>query len=182
MQCCMFCKQQEADHHKPESGFTLLEILMVIVILSVTSMMVVPSFFSSSTSLQDEAHRLVQTFRLAQDEAILSGQLLRVALRSRSYTFQSIDADNQWVAFNISPYQQYTFHPGTRIEQINPQPALSEKTNIDDDDPILAHLLFPPEGVNHIADITLRQASDDTILRIQFRPGPGGIRLDTTPE
>jgi len=182
MQTCMFYKHQSSDH-QPDSGFTLLEILMVIVILSVTSMMVVPSFFSSSASLDDETHRLVQTLRLAQDEAILSGQVLRISFRSRSYAFQSINSENQWVAWNTSPYQQHQLQEDIHIEHINPQPPLDDDMNPDDsDDPVIARLLFPPEGINHIADITLIQASDATTLRIQFRPGPGGIRVDTNIE
>jgi len=154
---------------------------MVIVILSVTSMMVVPSFFSSSASLDDEAHRLVQTLRLAQDEAVLSGQMLRISLRAHGYSFEAVSAKNKWQPFSQSPYQDYKLAEGVRIEDVSPQPLL-EQAQTDDVEPIIAHLLFPPEGMIDIADITLIQTEDVqtselTTRRIQFRPGPGGIRM-----
>lgn len=173
----MLCKEKSSGQLTHESGFTLLEILMVILILSVTTMMVAPSFFSSSsTSLADEGHRLVQTLRLAQDEAILSGQTLRITLRSHSYSFQSVSFKGEWVPFNSPPYQNYQLIDGVRIDQINPQPPLFERTD-EEKDPVLAHLLLMPEGINQISDITLLHASGQEPLQIQFRPGPGGIRI-----
>ncbi len=173
----MLCKNKISDQRTHESGFTLLEIMMVILILSVTSMMVAPSFFSaSSVSLQDEGHRLVQTLRLAQDEAILSGQILRMTLRSHSYSFQSVSFKGEWVPFNSAPYQDYQLIDGVRIDQINPQPPLTEQTD-EEKEPVLAHLLLLPEGMNQISDITLFQSSNSRTLHIQFRPGPGGIRI-----
>jgi len=180
----MLCKGQTSDQIKYESGFTLLEILMVILILSVTTMMVAPSFFSSSsTSLGDEGHRLVQTLRLAQDEAILSGQTLRITLRKHSYSFQSVSFKGEWVPFNSPPYQNYQLIDDVRIDQINPQPPLIEQTD-EEKEPVLAHLLLMPEGINQISDITLLQASGKQALQNQIRPGPGGIRIvdETTSE
>jgi type II secretion system protein H len=163
---------------RAESGFTLLEILMVIVILSVTTMMVAPSFFSAlSASLDDEGKRLVQTLRLAQDEATLSGQSLRVVFHTHSYAFQSLNEQAEWVAFNQPPYQRYKLAESIQIERIQPQLPLSEKTTLDDAEDILAYLLIPAEGIHQIADITLLHTTDKQQLHIQVRPGPGGIQV-----
>jgi len=165
-----------------ESGFTLLEIMMVIVILSVTSMMVAPSFFSgSSRSLDDEAHRLVQTLRLAQDEATLSSQTLRITFRAHSYSFQNTNSAGEWQTFGQTPYQAHKLNDGIYIDHINPQPPLVESNASDNREPILGHLVLPPTGIRHIADITLAQA-DKPSLRIAFRPGPGGIHVLKTDE
>jgi len=167
----------DTHQRSPESGFTLLEIMMVIVILSVTTMMVAPSFFSfSSTSLRDEGHRLVQTLRLAQDEAALSGQTLRITLRKHSYSFQTVSVKREWVPFHASPYQDYKLTDAVRIDQINPQTPLIEHTD-EEKDPVLAHLLLMPDGINQISDITLLHTTDKEPLQIQIRPGPGGIRI-----
>jgi len=150
---------------------------MVIVILSVTTMMVAPSFFSaSSNSLENEAHRLVQTLRLAQDEAVLSGQILRISLHKQSYSFQSINSDSEWMPFRSSPFQTYQLIDGIHIDQIHPQPPFIEQSD-EKKEPVLAHLLLMPDGINQIADITLIQSSDNRPLQIQLRPGPGGIRI-----
>ncbi|MDQ6970890.1 MAG: prepilin-type N-terminal cleavage/methylation domain-containing protein [Mariprofundus sp.] len=169
--------------YKPESGFTLLEILMVIVILSVSTMMVAPSFFSAlSASLDDEADRLVQTLRLAQDEAALSSQSLRISFRAHSYAFQSSNAEGEWTAFNQPPYQHYKLAEGIRFDRIKPQLPLSEKIDLDQSEAVLAYLLIPAQGIHQIADISLHQDSDNRQIHIQFGPGPGGIKaLQDTP-
>jgi len=174
-------------HHKQhdEHGFTLLEILMVVLILSVTSMMVAPSFFSASShSLDDETRRLVQTLRLAQDEAVLSNQTLRITFRAHSYSFQTINTKGEWTSFNASPYQPYKLYDGMRIMRIDPQPQLSENTD-NNKEPIMAHIIIAADGIQHIANITLAQSSNDGTeieQSIAFRPGPGGIRIiDDTP-
>ncbi len=180
----MFCNNRYADQRADESGFTLLEIMMVILILSVTTMMVAPSFFSSSSaSLEDEGQRLVQTLRLAQDEAVLSGEVLRITLRSHSYSFQAVSLAREWVPFNSPPYQDHQLIDGVRIDQIDPQPPLTEETD-EKKEPVLAHLLLMPDGMNQISDITLLHASGEQPLQIKLRPGPGGIRIvnTATPE
>ncbi len=166
---------------KPESGFTLLEILMVIVILSLTTMMVAPSFFSAlSASLDDEGQRLMQTLRLAQDEAALSSQSLRISFRAHSYAFQSLNTKGEWTAFDQPPYQPYKLAEGIRFQRIRPQLPLSEQPEQsanDDVEPILAHLLLPAEGIRQIAEIILLRKADNQQLQIQVGPGPGGIHL-----
>ena len=150
---------------------------MVILIISVTSMMVAPSFFSSSSNaLENEANRLVQTLRLAQDEAVLSSQILRVTLRKQSYSFQSLSSEGKWMPFNLSPFQTYPLIDGIHIDRIHPQAPDIEQSD-EKKEPVLAHLLLMPDGINQITDITLIRLSDNKPLQIQLRPGPGGIRI-----
>jgi len=167
-----------------ESGFTLLEIMLVIVIMAVSAMMVAPSYFSAvSVSLEDEGTRLSQVLRLTSEEATLTGKMIRVRFRQHGYQFQSADQAGVWHAFGQAPYQPYTLADGIQIVDIQPTMPLTEQLDQakpgdpkKESEPVLADLLFTPEGMMKVADIFLAFDPDDGHrLTVQLRPGPGGI-------
>ncbi|MFQ5345723.1 MAG: Tfp pilus assembly protein FimT/FimU [Mariprofundus sp.] len=164
----------------PESGFTLLEIILVIVIMAVTSMMVAPSYFSTvSASLDDEGKRLAQVLRLASEEATLSGNIFRVRFRQHGYQFQFSDREGVWQTLQESPYQTYHLPEGFQIVEIRPSLPLSEDMDKEKtgEEAVLADLLLQPGGVRKIANIILSTEPDDGQLTVQLRPGPGGIAV-----
>jgi len=166
------------------SGFTLIEVLLVIVIMAVMTAMVAPSFFSAaSPSLKDQARRLSQALRLAIDESTLTGMPIRWTAYRHRYVFESPDAEGAWQARDDAPYNAYPLPEGMLIAAIDP-PALPEAAQAQDrrknsdKEPVLAHLIFPPQGVMAAADITLAYEDDATSsLHILIRPGPGGVRV-----
>ena len=167
---------------KTDAGFTLLELLLVIVIMAVTSMMVVPSYFSAvSVSIDDEGKRLAQLLRLASEEATLAGNTFRVRFRQHSYQFQSADREGAWQTLQDQPYQPYQLPEGVQIVEINPAVPLTEDVNGETKgtEPVLADILLLPEGVSQIADIVLAtEPANSRHLIIRLRPGPGGIRVE----
>jgi len=169
------------DGGVPMRGFTLLEIMLVLVIISVSTMMVMPSYFSAfSGSLGDEGKRLVQVLRLAKDESALSGQNYRVRFRAHSYSFQSTNQHGEWHTLQASPYQPHDLGKAFQILEIRPQPPLTEQVDSGKEkrEPVMADLLLPPEGIRQISDIILANDPDDGhALTIHFRPGPGGIDI-----
>jgi len=175
-----------------ESGFTLLEIMLVIVIMAVTSMMVAPSYFSAvSASIEDEGKRLAQVLRLASEEATLSGNSFRVRFRQHSYQFQVAGQNGEWQTQHIPPYQVYHLPDGFQVLSVKPSLALKEDVGGDKGsdrkgsdekgvEAVLADLLLPPEGIRQIADIILDTEPDGGHqLTVQLRPGPGGIAVKT---
>jgi len=166
---------------KSESGFTLLEIMLVIVIMAVTSMMVAPSYFSAiSVSLDDEGKRLAQALRLASEEATLSGNKFRVRFRQHSYQFQSADQQGAWQSLQEAPYQPYKLADGIQIVDVKPSVPLTEQVDEAKKgvEPILADLFFLPEGIMKISDIVLAfDPADGRQLTVSVRPGPGGIAI-----
>lgn len=164
-----------------ESGFTLLEILLVVVILAVSASMIAPSYFSAATaSIEDEGGRLVQVLRLASEEAVLSGRLLRVLVRPHSYAFQVAGADGEWQAVEDQMYRQHQLYEGFKVAEIRPQLALTEEidTKEKDAEVVISQLLLSPDGIRQIADIVLAEESaNGRQITLQFRPGPGGIRI-----
>jgi len=169
------------DEEYAESGFTLLEIMLVIVIMAVTSMMVAPSYFSAvSVSVEDEGKRLAQVLRLASEEATLSGDAFRVRFRQHSYQFQSVDQKGVWQSLQESPYQQHKLAKGIQIIEIRPSTPLTEQVEKQDKhaEPVLADIELAPEGIRKIANIILGEDPDGgQPLTILLRPGPGGIAV-----
>jgi len=167
---------------KIDAGFTLLEILLVIVIMAVTSMMVAPSYFSAvSVSIDDEGKRLAQVLRLASEEATLSGDAFRVRFRQHSYQFQSADQEGAWQTLQDRPYQPYQLPEGFQIVEINPTVPLTEDVDGETKgtEPVLANVFLQPEGISQIADIVLAvEPANGRQLIVRLRPGPGGIRVE----
>ncbi len=72
-----FEKRDARNRH--QAGFTLLEITLVVVIISIVIMIVVPKLRNTSKAeMQSQAHRLQMIFRLVRSEAILNGAAYRL--------------------------------------------------------------------------------------------------------
>ncbi len=167
---------------KTDAGFTLLELLLVIVIMAVTSMMVAPSYFSTvSVSIDDEGKRLAQVLRLASEEATLAGNTFRVRFRQHSYQLQSADQEGAWQTLLDRPYQPYQLPEGFQVVEIKPTVPLTEGVDGEtkNTEPVLADILLLPEGISQIADIVLAaEPANGRQLIVRLRPGPGGIHVE----
>jgi general secretion pathway protein H len=95
-----------------QQGFTLLELLLVIVIVSIVSAAVVITMNPDNThrELEKEARRLTQVLRQLADEAIFQGQEFGVTFQEEEYTFLIWDREtNQWQSYEQAPvFRSYT--------------------------------------------------------------------------
>jgi len=167
---------------RSEAGFTLLEILLVIVILAVSTALIAPSFFAaSSPSLYDEARRLNLALKLASDEASLSGRMFRWSARTDSYVFETADSEGAWQAVTEPPFEAYDLPSGIGIvdvQPVNTSLTEDEKDKKKTAGPVMARLFFSPQGVMAISEITLANTVESSQrISIQLRPGPGGIQM-----
>jgi len=163
-------------------GFTLIEILLVLVIMAVMAAMVVPSFFAATgPSLHDQARRLAQALRLAADEAALTGKPVRWVARTHGYVFETPDIEGVWQPMTERPYNEFKLPAGLLISAVDPAHAPKQESSRQakaDEEPPIAHLLLPPQGVMEAAEIMLAEEADmETGAAIRVQPGPGGIRL-----
>ncbi|KQA24371.1 type II secretion system minor pseudopilin GspH [Vibrio metoecus] len=101
-------------------GFTLLEILLVLVLISVSAVAVIATF---PVSVKDEAKISAQSFYqrllLLNEEAILSGQDfgVRVDVDARSLTFLQLTADKGWQKWqNDKMTNQTTLKDGLQLD------------------------------------------------------------------
>ncbi|HYA36717.1 MAG TPA: GspH/FimT family protein [Candidatus Methylomirabilis sp.] len=77
---------------RPSKGFTLLEVvvvvLIIVIILGIVSANLEPN---RETAVHDEAKRLALLLQTAQQEAILQGKVLAIALEHQGYYFLALD-------------------------------------------------------------------------------------------
>lgn len=106
-----------------ETGFTLLEVLIVMVLIGVLAAVVAPSFFSiNKPSVRHEAQRLARVLRLAADESTLSGRALRWTATDKGYYFERLQADGEWRKLDEAPYAPRDWPAGIRVLDAAPAP------------------------------------------------------------
>ncbi|MDX8412151.1 MAG: GspH/FimT family pseudopilin [Mariprofundaceae bacterium] len=161
-----------------QAGFTLLEIMLVLLIVAVMAGMVVPNLFQSSGGrAEDIARHLQQRLRLAASEAVLTGVSVRWTAYADGYRFDQPDAEGEWLPMTERPFEALTLPANVSIYEVRMQGLDSSVDHVRDDDrPVLGRLLLMPDGMLTQADIVLSVAGANDRL-IHVRPGPGGIRL-----
>ena len=79
------------------AGFTLIEIAVVLLIMTIILAMVGLKLGGDDVgAVRQESERLALLMQTAQQEAILQGQVLAVALDTRGYQFLELNADNEF--------------------------------------------------------------------------------------
>ncbi|MEE8387125.1 MAG: GspH/FimT family pseudopilin [Acidiferrobacterales bacterium] len=80
--------------HRQQTGFTLLEILVVMVLIAIIAGMVGVNLKSDPTAtVREEAQRLALLLQTAQEEAILQGTLYAINLEPTRYHFLRLDVE-----------------------------------------------------------------------------------------
>jgi len=94
--CSVIARQRLAwKLHRPSHGFTLLEVLVVMVIIGVVISFAALSLKRDDHSLDEEARRLQALIALTSQEAVLQSRELAVQFSSDGYDFLALDGD-QW--------------------------------------------------------------------------------------
>jgi general secretion pathway protein H len=110
----MFSRQQSLRIR--QAGFTLIEIMVVVVIVAILSSAVVPMMTKNANDiLEEQADRFVALVKLAQDEAILQSRQLGLKVDEQGYSFlqRSDDGDN-WFPFTEGPFRSRTLSSGIK--------------------------------------------------------------------
>lgn len=100
------CKPMKQAVRQVPHGFTLLELLVVVVVLSIaTALIVVKGTPSDKSHLQAEAQKLAQLLRIAQQHAKLTSKDIRFVSTPEGYRFEELSND-QWVSVQKEPLLQ----------------------------------------------------------------------------
>ncbi len=184
-----------AMHDTSQSGFTLIEILLVLTLIAVSISMIAPSFISGTgVDLDEEARRLQQVLRLAAEEAQLTGVPIRLTALKSGYHFEKLGAENRWNSFSETPFNAYKLPQGAEITAINfsggfsSTRKLKEKNDEADQGEVeieadekekgrIGHLIFWPDGMLDAADMVIANPELNKTKALQLRSGPGGIRV-----
>ncbi|PCS21127.1 type II secretion system minor pseudopilin GspH [Candidatus Enterovibrio escicola] len=99
------------------TGFTLMEILLVLLLLAVTAVVVVPNFWQSqSDEAKKEAQRFYQLIQLWTEQALLTGQTFGLRVENNHYTLNKLTPEN-WQPVTEGRYAYAVSMPeGIRLE------------------------------------------------------------------
>ena len=76
-------------------GFTLLEILLVLVLLSLTAIVVVPTFpKKNNDDAKTEAERFYQLIQLWNEKSLITSQVMGVRIEENNYRLMQLDGNN----------------------------------------------------------------------------------------
>ncbi|MDQ6954389.1 MAG: type II secretion system protein [Mariprofundaceae bacterium] len=166
---------------KPKAhGFTLIEILLVIVIMTVLSAMVAPSFFQSTgTTVNDEARYMQKILRLAAEETQLTGRLVRASVYQDHLLFETPNNHGKWGPLLDGIFQANVPQAPVIVQSahLNGDVGLVEETLRDGEKPPLARFSFWPDGRVSAGELVLSLKTGGTRRVIQLRSGPGGVHL-----
>jgi len=85
-----------------QAGFTLLEIMLVLVLIGMASvgvMMAMPQHANENDNVDWQAQRFSTLLQFAEDEALISGKELALVFKDNTYRFASYDYESKkWLA------------------------------------------------------------------------------------
>jgi general secretion pathway protein H len=96
-------------------GFTLLELLAVLVITALASTLVVMTLPDTRRDLHDQADALASGLLHARDEAILSLRMVEVTVDAGGYAFRR-QAQQRWVPLDEKPFAAMRWPAGVQTE------------------------------------------------------------------
>ena len=98
---------------KNNQGFTLIEILIVLVIIGITFGFALIAFgdFGESRRILFSAEQLVNTLRLAQQQAILETSTLGLRIDNTGYQFLKLQNNTQWRSISDKGVYKMTYFP-----------------------------------------------------------------------
>jgi general secretion pathway protein H len=109
-----------------QPGFTLLEVMLVVLLIGLASLTVVmtfPNTLSSENNARWQAQRFTTLLKLAEDEALISGNELGLVIKKNSYQFAVYDYSKQrWLAARVGEIEGKVELP----ELINLEYSLSD--------------------------------------------------------
>jgi len=170
-----------------QQGFTLIEILLVIVLITVLSAVVAPSFFQASgADVNVEARLLQKTLRLAAEESQLTGKTIRCSIYQDHLSFAVADSQGIWQAIMEKPLANVVIKSPVQVLEARLKgdvPVSLNNLNMSHLDvkgkekPPMLRVLLWPDGRVSSASLLLGVEGDALQRTIELGSGLGGIRL-----
>jgi general secretion pathway protein H len=130
-------------------GFTLIEIMLVLVIIGITLTVAIPNLFPSDEQLtRQESERVLALLQVARDEAAFGGRVIAVRIDAGEIAFFEGDAGNsdRWSPSSTPELKTRVLPAGVRAQLILAGNAIVAKD---------AQITFLPAGVGLPFELTL---------------------------
>ena len=128
------------------NGFSLIEIMIVVLIIGISASMAVLYIDNSDDRLKSEAKRLLAMTQFARDDAIISGQSLGLTIDTSHelsrYFFSRLEG-GKWVAFTKKPYREFTLNHDIKLHSILSATTANGSIKIEDNKDLI---YFLPTG------------------------------------
>lgn len=134
---------------RKSGGFSLVELLVVLVILGLTASVVVLTMGPGADSLQNEAERLALRLKHSREEAILTNRPVSLVIDDRGYRVRTLRRTG-WVDLD-KPFEPVSLHPDTRLRLSGSQARSGEASSA---------IVFDPTGLATSARLTLLRDRD----------------------
>lgn len=150
---------------KQEDGFTLIELMVVLVIIGLMSSFVMLNLPASQTSVEEDVEKIAARFAAATREAVLSGETIGVMLTRSGYQFLR-RRKGTWEPTEIIPKHQAHIWPSDSsvtfrlvgVRQTLPIARTSRASKV-------PFLVFAPTGESIPFELTL--AKDGDVASVQ---------------
>lgn len=127
------------------AGFSLIEVLVVIVIISVLISFATITFDSEQEKMANEGERLVALMQLASEEVIMNSREYRVVFSNNSYTFEKYD-DGEWLEFDDGVFRSRELPEDFSFDMTLANKEVSLDSGDEEDKGGLAAILFLSSG------------------------------------
>jgi len=160
-------KNQQTRVSAKNRGFTLLELLVVLVIISVLTSMVALSVAPSAPTPQRESRRFHQVLEAARQQAVLFNQDLGVEFSGNSYRVLHWRAQQWWLS-DSTEFSQYELSENLlQTLWIN---GLEDDIDPGEDDALQPQIFLLATGEVTPFEWTLRSVADNAQWRLTASP------------
>lgn len=141
-----------------DAGFTLVELMVVLVIMGLLASAVILTLPEGRLSLADESGRLAARLKRAGEEAVLANRQVRVSVSASDYRFDVRDGRG-WRPLDGAPFAVTPWIEGTQVE-------VGEGSD---------RIVFDPTGQATGADLLLMRRTARFHVRVD---GAGNVAID----
>ena len=162
---------------RKENGFTLIEILVVLVIIGVLTSLVALSISPNKASAQRESRRFHQVLEAAREQAVLFNQDLGLELTENSYQVLHWRSQ-QWWPLQTSIFSEYRL--ADNLHQTLWVNGLEDEYKADDSDKPQPQILLFATGEVTPFGWTLKDPAENSQWRLSANP-LGAFNLEMEP-
>ena len=127
---------------KREGGFSIIEIMIVVLIIGIGASMAVLYIDTSDERLKFEARRLFAMTQLARDDAIIKSESLGLVVHQSHYYFTRFE-NSKWIQIVDKPYRVFELSSDIRMRELIKNESSDESQLLENKDDLI---YFLPTG------------------------------------